>query len=57
MLFNKFEFLTTAQWFEKHTAVSEEDFTKEPHRNKLSVVLSRTNHLAYHVGQLALLKN
>lgn len=57
VLLNKFESLTTAQWFEKHTAVSEEDFTKEPHRNKLSVVLSRTTHLTYHLGQIALLKH
>ena len=44
------------EWFQKHSSVSEEDFAKEPHRNKLSIVLSRTNHLAYHFGQLALLK-
>ena len=33
-----------------------EDFIKEPHRNKLNVLLTRTTHLAYHAGQLALLK-
>lgn len=42
-------------WLGKHTSVSEEDFAKEPHRNKLNVLLSRTNHLSYHLGQLNLL--
>ena len=44
-----------ATLFEKHTAVSEEDFSKEPHRNKLNIVISRTSHLQYHTGQLVLL--
>ena len=52
----KFDHLTPEQWFEKHTAVSEEDFAKEPHRNKLNIVLTRTTHLQYHLGQLVLLK-
>jgi uncharacterized damage-inducible protein DinB len=42
-------------WFERHTAVSEEDFAKELHRNKLNIVINRTNHLSYHLGQLAYL--
>jgi hypothetical protein len=45
------------QWFQKHRSISEADFEKEPHRNKLSVVITRTNHLAYHLGQLVLLKS
>lgn len=45
------------EWFQKHTAVSEEDFEKEPHRNKLNILMSRTNHLAYHFGQVAFLKS
>jgi hypothetical protein len=49
--------LSTDEWMEKHTAVSAEDFAKEPHRNRLNVLLSRTNHLSYHFGQLILLKN
>lgn len=47
--------LTPAQWFEKHTAVSTEDFAKEPHRNRLNVLLSRTTHLSYHLGQMVYL--
>jgi hypothetical protein len=44
------------EWFQKHTAVSEEDFAKEPHRNKLNVILGRVGHTDYHLGQLTLLK-
>lgn len=51
-----FNQMTADGWFQKHTSVSEEDFEKEPHRNKLNVLLSRTNHLVYHLGQLAFLK-
>lgn len=43
------------EWFGKHSAVSEADFEKEPHRNKLNVILTRTTHLSYHLGQLKLL--
>jgi hypothetical protein len=56
VLKQKFEKLQPGQWLEKHTAVSAEDFAKEPHRNKLNIILSRTTHLTYHTGQLALLK-
>ena len=45
-----------ADWFARHTAVSEEDFSKEPHRNKLNIIINRTNHQSYHLGQLAYLK-
>jgi DinB superfamily len=47
---------TTAQWFERHMSVSPEDFAKEPHRNKLNIIINRTGHMAYHIGQLRLLK-
>jgi hypothetical protein len=52
-----FNLMNVDEWFQKHTAVSEEDFVINPLRNKLNVLLSRTNHLAYHTGQLAFLKN
>ena len=51
-----FNQLTTDDWFKKHNSVSEEDFAKEPHRNKLNLVVNRTNHLATHFGQLIFLK-
>ncbi len=56
VLKQKFEGLKSADWFEKHTVVSDEDFLKEPHRNKLNIIITRTTHLAYHTGQLVLLK-
>ncbi|MEO6131952.1 MAG: DinB family protein [Saprospiraceae bacterium] len=55
-LTEKFNSLTEDEWFQKHNAVSAEDFEKEPHRNRLNVLLSRTNHLSYHHGQLVLMK-
>ena len=48
------EALRPEQWLERHTAVSEEDFSKDPSRNRLSVLLSRTNHVAFHGGQIRL---
>jgi uncharacterized damage-inducible protein DinB len=48
--------LTPEEWMQKHTSIGEEDFKKEPHRNKLNVLINRTNHLAYHYGQLVFLK-
>ncbi|MEY4877159.1 MAG: hypothetical protein RL708_2308 [Bacteroidota bacterium] len=56
VLATKFESMIADEWFEKHTAVSAEDFAKEPHRNKLNILLTRTTHLQYHLGQLVLLK-
>lgn len=47
--------LKPADWLTRHTAISTEDFAKEPHRNKLNVVINRTNHISYHLGQLAYL--
>jgi hypothetical protein len=45
------------EWFKRHNSVSEADFAKEPHRNKLNVIINRTNHLDYHAGQVVLLKS
>ncbi len=49
-----FNSLPTEQWLERHTAVSEEDFAREPHRNRFAILLGRTNHLAYHFAQAVL---
>ncbi|HEY5824275.1 MAG TPA: DinB family protein [Cyclobacteriaceae bacterium] len=51
-----FSQFSTSDWFAKHTAVSEEDFIKEPHRNRLNVLIGRSIHQGYHLGQLVLLK-
>ena len=56
LLTEKLSTWTPGEWLERHTAVSAEDFAKEPHRNKLNIVLNRTGHVSYHVGQLVLLK-
>jgi len=51
-----FEKLSPHEWLQKHTAVSDEDFAKDPTRNRLAVLLSRTAHAAFHAGQAVLLK-
>ena len=48
--------LPSSEWFTRHNAVSQEDFIKEPHRNKLNIIINRTNHLSYHLGQLIYLQ-
>jgi hypothetical protein len=53
-LFEGFARLSAADWLQKHGAVSPEDFVKEPHRNRFAILLSRTNHMSYHLGQVAL---
>jgi DinB superfamily len=50
-----FASLSPAQWLEKHGSVSEEDFAKDPSRNRFAILLSRTSHIAFHVGQTALI--
>ena len=52
----KMNSLSADDWFHKHNSVSAEDFVKEPHRNKLNIIITRTTHLCYHTGQLVLLK-
>ncbi len=53
-LLKGFETLTTADWLKKHSSVSDEDFAKEPLRNRYAILLSRTSHLACHLGQAVL---
>jgi uncharacterized damage-inducible protein DinB len=48
------EKLSAEEWLERHGSVSPEDFAKEPHRNRLAVLLSRTTHAAMHEGQMRL---
>lgn len=55
-LTHRFSQMTTQDWMGRHTSVSEEDFVNEPLRNKLNVLISRTNHQSYHMGQLNLLQ-
>ncbi|MGB2665654.1 MAG: hypothetical protein WAK48_16755 [Candidatus Acidiferrum sp.] len=53
-LWDGFSQFSASDWAQRHTAVSEEDFEREPHRNRFTVLLGRTVHLAYHVGQATL---
>src|SRR5271169_186017 len=53
-LWEGFSKFSASDWAHRHTAVSEQDFVREPHRNRFAVLLGRTAHLAYHVGQAAL---
>jgi hypothetical protein len=50
-----FASLSAAAWLEKHAAVSEEDFAQDPQRNRFSVLLSRTTHISFHLGQTVLI--
>jgi hypothetical protein len=53
-LWKKFEQMSWNDWVQRHSAVSEEDFAKDASRNRFAVLLSRTNHLSYHLGQAVL---
>jgi hypothetical protein len=55
LLAEKLKDLTPEEWMRRHALVSEEDFIKEPHRNCLNVLMSRSSHQRYHLGQLVLL--
>ena len=49
-----FEKMSLSDWVQRHSAVSEEDFAKDASRNRFAILLSRTNHLSYHLGQAVL---
>jgi len=53
-LWKGFAKMSWSDWVQRHTSVSEEDFAHDPSRNRFSILLSRTNHLSYHLGQAVL---
>jgi hypothetical protein len=53
-LWKGFENMSWPDWGQRHSAVSEEEFAKDASRNRFAVLLSRTNHLSYHLGQAVL---
>jgi hypothetical protein len=53
-LWEGFSKFSDSDWAQRHTGVSEQDFEREPHRNRFGVLLGRTAHLSYHLGQAAL---
>ena len=44
----------SVDWLQRHSAVSAEDFAKDASRNRFAILLSRTNHLSYHLGRTVL---
>jgi uncharacterized damage-inducible protein DinB len=54
VLNSHFEKMSVNDWLSKHTAMTDEDLAKEPTRNKLSVLMNRTGHVSYHMGQIVL---
>ena len=56
LLKQKMDAMQPTDWSTKHSAISAEDFEKEPHRNKVNILINRTNHQSYHMGQLMYLK-
>ena len=53
-LLSQFETLSADEWLQRHRAMSEEDYARDPTRNRLAVLLNRTNHASYHLGQIML---
>jgi DinB family protein len=53
-LWEGFSKFSDSDWAQRHTAVSVEEFEREPHRNRFGVLLGRTAHLTYHLGQAVL---
>jgi len=53
-LWKGFEKMSVSEWLQRHSAVSAEDFAKDTSRNRFAILLSRTNHLSYHLGQAML---
>ncbi|MFL9485274.1 DinB family protein [Chitinophagaceae bacterium LWZ2-11] len=56
-LTDHFNSMHSHEWLERHSKVSEEDFALDPLRNKLNVLIGRTNHESYHRGQLIFLNH
>ncbi len=50
-----FASMSVTDWMDRHMSVTPEDFAKEPTRNKFNVLVSRTIHQGYHMGQLNLM--
>jgi len=53
-LSSRFLTLTPNEWLQRHSNVSPEDFKLDPTRNRLAILLGRTNHASYHLGQMML---
>ena len=54
-LLEQLQAVPVADWFKRHASMTDEDLVADPGRNRLSVLLTRMNHLSYHLGQLVLI--
>lgn len=50
------EKLSPSEWLKKHASVSDEDFVQDPSRNRFAILMSRMNHISFHLGQTALIQ-
>ena len=48
----KFAEMDAENWLGKHNAMTDQEYERDPLRNKLSVLIGRTLHQNYHLGQL-----
>src|ERR1700732_3571155 len=55
-LLSRFKTLRAKEGLERHASVSPEELERNPARNRLDVLLGRTNHASYHFGQMILAK-
>ena len=55
-LLSTFSTLGPHEWLDRHGNVSAEEFEQNSTRNRLAVLLSRTNHASHHFGQMMLAK-
>ena len=53
-LWRGFEGMSWSDSLQRHSTVTPEDFAKDTSRNRFAILLSRTNHLSYHLGQAVL---
>jgi DinB superfamily len=55
-LLSRFKTLSSKEWLDRHGNVSPEEFEQNSTRTRLAVLLGRTNHASYHLGQMMLAK-
>lgn len=55
VLTEKMNAMQPDDWFKPHSAIALDAFEKEPHRNRLNILINRTVHQGYHIGQLVYL--
>jgi len=56
LLSSEFAKLTPAEWLDRHQAVHQRTLNVSRTRNRYTILLGRTTHLAYHLGQAILVK-